>query len=1021
MHMQSGDVIHGRYRLERVLGSGGMGTVWAAIDLETRDACAVKLMKEQPDDPDARRRFLREARAAAAVHHRNVIQIFDVVDQEPPAIVMELLDGESLRARLDREPVPTLAELCDWFVDVCSAVGSAHEKGIVHRDLKPENIFLAGGCIKVLDFGIAKLTALDGDAMRSTGISTNLLVGTPAYMAPEQVFAERDIDHRADVWALGIVLYEALSGVCPTAGDNIGQVLKHVVSRPFERLADLAPAMPEELVAMVTRMIERDRERRPSDLREVQEVLERFATHKDTPIGRPVVAVIADRARKAEVFQNDDGRSDTAPATPHADTVRASPRRAHPRHVSSAASTPASGRRRRRWPLVAVGACGVAITGVVVWWVLPSASQPPLAMSPLASPTATLACPMLRSEPESWLGAAASSVACERARLILGGTHAVLPPAELLGLPHGPTDTFPAYPYGAIGAHDRSVEAARQRAQAYLDGDVRMSSGRFAVILTLRTPDGRVVASGTGNERALYAAVREALDGLVGPDGLPRATLLDPSAAAWERTSDIDAALANVDAWFAFAHNAGQLPDECARFSRYAAELHEVGAETSHVCDYTLGRPSAPLILSTSKVHDDSAAATAMRIRITHSWEQTQKPDDRTFIHALRGRETTPRGESLLAAIESCLIGDSDPATARELAIVSVQVDPANPAGGLCNPWEQLRTLERGTPSATASIHAFQAWQPWNSYAWFEHGLEPDPPAAIAMLRRANDLSPFDAQVAVTLGGSLLASGDRAAARGVALALQTGGLPVHEVGSNTLLVRIEASELRFGAALARARRTAVPTARDAGWLLEQRFDIGWFALQLGELLGRDHDVADWLIATFLTPEPSPLDSHVATIPMRIPAICVHASTPDKCFARYHELRSHFAAERSADTDGLLAGAERYVAHDYAGAAASWRVLLSGKLALASALTSAMVDTFERTNAPDLAERIDQAEMLHADVLGGATLAHVRAAKRAAARGERARAKDLAAHVVTAWQLADEVPPAVAQMKQLVAR
>ncbi len=172
---------------------------------------------------------------------------------------------------------------------VVSAVGAAHALGIVHRDLKPENIFLARGpdgarTVKVLDFGIAKLTALDGEVMRSTGITTGVVLGTPAYMAPEQVFAEKDLDHRADIWALGIIFYECLAGACPTEGANIGQVLKHVVARPFAPLEQLAPEAPEALCRLVARMLAREPWQRPADLREVQEVLAPLAGAAAPPV-----------------------------------------------------------------------------------------------------------------------------------------------------------------------------------------------------------------------------------------------------------------------------------------------------------------------------------------------------------------------------------------------------------------------------------------------------------------------------------------------------------------------------------------------------------------------------------------------------------------------------------------------------------------------------------------------------------------------------------------------------------------
>ncbi len=258
-------MIGGRYRLERLLGEGGMGTVWVAEDTAAGGLCALKLMKDAAGDPEARKRFLREGLAVSTVRHPNVVRILEVLEPEgePPAIVMELLEGESLRELLRRQRQLSVVELAEIMLPVVSAVGTAHALGIVHRDLKPENIFVvigAGGerVVKVLDFGIAKLTALDSEAVRATGITTGAVLGTPAYMAPEQIFAERDLDHRADVWALGVIFYECLAGVCPTDGDNVGQVLKHVVSKPFVAVSDLVPELPESVSRLVTRMLARE-------------------------------------------------------------------------------------------------------------------------------------------------------------------------------------------------------------------------------------------------------------------------------------------------------------------------------------------------------------------------------------------------------------------------------------------------------------------------------------------------------------------------------------------------------------------------------------------------------------------------------------------------------------------------------------------------------------------------------------------------------------------------------------------
>lgn len=285
--MGRGAVLCGRYRLDRVLGEGGMGVVWEATDASSGERVAVKCIKATSSLPasEQRRRLEREARAITTIDHPNLVRVREVItaDDGSPAIVMELLEGESLRTRLDRDSRLALGEVARIILPILSAVGSAHALGVVHRDLKPDNLFLTRAAgdelpgVRVLDFGIAKLTALEGQAAGTGALTaTGALMGTPYYMSPEQVFGERDIDSRADVWALGVVLYECLAGKRPVEGENAGQVLRVIATGKITPLAAVAPELPEDVTALVGRMLAVDRAGRPSDLREAYEVLRRF-------------------------------------------------------------------------------------------------------------------------------------------------------------------------------------------------------------------------------------------------------------------------------------------------------------------------------------------------------------------------------------------------------------------------------------------------------------------------------------------------------------------------------------------------------------------------------------------------------------------------------------------------------------------------------------------------------------------------------------------------------------------------
>ena len=289
-----GQQIAERYQLERLLGEGGMGQVWAATHLITRKRVALKFLKASGRTRETMvRRFMREARAVSAVNHPNVVAVHDLLELEDgtPVMVMDLLRGISLAARLAQAKKLELAELSTILVPVISAVGTAHAAGIVHRDLKPDNIMLHTGPDgriepKVLDFGIAKLSATEGEAAATAHLTnTGAVLGTPYYMAPEQVFGEKDIDQRADVWAMGVIIYECLAGVRPVQGDNFGQLFKAIATGRIAPLESVAPHVPVDVTELVARMVERDRARRCADLREAYAVLSRYGSAQAISFG----------------------------------------------------------------------------------------------------------------------------------------------------------------------------------------------------------------------------------------------------------------------------------------------------------------------------------------------------------------------------------------------------------------------------------------------------------------------------------------------------------------------------------------------------------------------------------------------------------------------------------------------------------------------------------------------------------------------------------------------------------------
>lgn len=294
--LSEGSLIAGRYRLEHPLGEGGMGTVWAATHTVTRRSVAMKFLKDSMRHrKDLRERFLREAAAASALKHPNVVEIIDVFDfaEGCPVMVMELLAGETLGAKLLRDERLSIEETAAVMLPVVSAVGAAHALGIVHRDLKPDNLFLLEGSaeprVKVLDFGIAKLSAerylQEGPSPLLT--ESGSMLGTPCYMAPEQASGENPVDHRADIWSLGVILYECLSGVRPIEGENLPQVVARLMSAGIMPLERIAPELPAEVASLVKNMLSREVGRRPASLVEVSRTLSHFTNVRAPEFATP--------------------------------------------------------------------------------------------------------------------------------------------------------------------------------------------------------------------------------------------------------------------------------------------------------------------------------------------------------------------------------------------------------------------------------------------------------------------------------------------------------------------------------------------------------------------------------------------------------------------------------------------------------------------------------------------------------------------------------------------------------------
>jgi endoglucanase len=277
-----GSVVGGKYRLVRRLASGGMGVVFEAQHTLVGRRFAVKLLRrELAQRRDILARFQREAAAAGALESENVAAVLDlgIADDGTPYMVMEYLAGESLAALLAREGRLPVGRAADLVAQACRGIGAAHAARIIHRDLKPQNLFVSRredgtDLLKVLDFGVAKLRDAD-DAIAET--RTGTVIGTAAYMAPEQARGDQSIDHRADVYAIGTILYELLSGRRPHPGESQNAVLHHIATQPAVPLVSVAPEVPAGLVDVVERTLALAPDDRPSSAAALADQLAPFA------------------------------------------------------------------------------------------------------------------------------------------------------------------------------------------------------------------------------------------------------------------------------------------------------------------------------------------------------------------------------------------------------------------------------------------------------------------------------------------------------------------------------------------------------------------------------------------------------------------------------------------------------------------------------------------------------------------------------------------------------------------------
>ena len=267
MELAEGTIIADRYRVETVLGRGGMGVVVAARHLGLDERVAIKfLLREDPEEPLDVTRFLREAKIAAKLRNEHAARVHDVgtLPDGTPYLVMEYLAGQDLGHYLAARKRLPINEAVDFVLQACEALSEAHAMGVVHRDLKPSNLFLARRhdgtpLVKVLDFGVSKIAPVGG---LTSLTRTSDVIGSPLYMSPEQMISAKHVDARTDIWALGVILFELLMGDVPWLAGSLAALCARVLEQPVPSMREKRPEIPAELEAVVIHCLEKNAERR---------------------------------------------------------------------------------------------------------------------------------------------------------------------------------------------------------------------------------------------------------------------------------------------------------------------------------------------------------------------------------------------------------------------------------------------------------------------------------------------------------------------------------------------------------------------------------------------------------------------------------------------------------------------------------------------------------------------------------------------------------------------------------------
>jgi hypothetical protein len=966
-----GDRVAERYVLLEQIGAGGMGVVYRARDERDGREVALKVLGDAVKGEAAVRRLQREARATRSLDPKHVAAVFDVGETAEGQLylAMEYVRGRTVRALLKKGRVAR-AEALRIVREVASALGEAHHAGVVHRDVKPDNIMVGDdGRVVLVDFGIVKNLETGDDAAHLSTQLTNegAVLGTPAYLAPEQALS-REVGPPADQFALAVTSYELLTGKLPWTATDMTRVLAQV-------LAETPPP-----ASTIDRML-------PPGL--------------DDVLWRGLAKAPGDRYPSVAAFAEALDAAERGQLVPSPARTLASPRgAATPRDVPDV-------RSRRRWvaALVALPLLG-ALFGLAAKGregargdaARPKPTAAAIAASALARPEAHLACPIFAvsgvNDVAGPLGAGAAALACSRAKWYLGGRDdRVLYPANLLDAPTQPSAVAQdLYADPAQRAH--TIALAQARSEVYLDGTIVYDGGSWRAEIVARAADQLEIARSEGrDDAALARAIKQAIETLWGRPVFPRMTI-DPEVSRWTAFPDIETGFIDADLSESIA-----TAETCATVRRRAGALGNAFYLLESSCAQGLAPRAGDAGFPTIDESSAPALATSVIASVAMGVDLPSAEVRRlgAELDDLREKESSRFGAAMLGnAAGGLWARANEPDHAYASLLVAVRQDPH-----LLEAWQQLAWVaaESGASSPASGVAA--AWFP-SDPTFLQKAFSTRSDELDARLRDAHlaFLLEHSLARAVYLGRALAEAGRGEEARAIST------LPMNGEASPNLesyiLGLIDLHDARLERALEHLQHTV---------------DIGLFDIvTLATILDRLGPVATGRTTQFLGLGEDAFRGTVLYAGDAVIALCMHArrDLATRCMNRIGSLgTSTFWGTGGGE---FFRGAQAFSAGDRKGAVSIWRPLVGGpNWDIVRVLPT---EAFEREGEPALAARLDGRKMSFTNT-AGVSEAAPREAKRAKARGDNARARELARKVVEAWEVADTKVSAVAEMRTLL--